>query len=234
MADIDLLKREIEVLTFDQYGTIVDMQGGLSDAVTPYLEAKGWSGDPGRLVTWWRRTHFENSMIDSLCNRGHTPYREIGHRAVDYTLTRAGIAHTSAEVRELVSEIERLRPFPEVPAALERLARKYKLVILSNGDRDMLEAAKPYLGFEFAETISVQDAGCFKPHHRTYEMAAERLGLARMQVMHVANHAFDCIGAKAAGMRAAFIDRRGRPFGQTQHEPDIVVKSMTELSELLA
>jgi 2-haloacid dehalogenase len=65
-------------------------------------------------------------------------------------------------------------------------------------------------------------------------MAAERLGLACVQVMHVANHAFDCIGAKAAGMRAAFIDRRGRPFGQTQHEPDIVVKSMTELAALLA
>ncbi|MPY72642.1 MAG: haloacid dehalogenase type II [Alphaproteobacteria bacterium] len=234
MTDIDLLKREIEVLTFDQYGTIVDMQGGLSDAAAPYLEAKGWSGDPGRLVTWWRRTHFENSMIDSLCDRGHTPYREIGHRAVDYTLTRAGIAHTSAEVRELVSAIERLRPFPEVPAALERLAKRYKHVILSNGDRDMLEAAKPYLGFEFAETISVQDAGCFKPHRRTYEMAAERLGLPCMQVMHVANHAFDCIGAKAAGMRSAFIDRRGRPFGQTQHEPDIVVTSMTELAERLA
>ena len=234
MTDIDLLKREIKALTFDQYGTVVDMQGGLRDAAAPFLEAKGWRGDPDRLVTWWRRTHFENSMIDSLCGRGHTPYREIGHRAVDYTLTRAGIAHTSAEVRELVSAIERLRPFPEVPAALERLAKKYKLVILSNGDRDMLETAKPYLGFEFAETISVQDAGCFKPHRRTYETAAERLGLACVQVMHVANHAFDCIGAKAAGMRAAFVDRRGRPFGQTPHEPDIVVKSMTELADVLA
>jgi 2-haloacid dehalogenase len=234
MTDIDLLKREIKTLTFDQYGTVVDMQGGLRDAVAPFLDAKGWRSDPDRLVTWWRRTHFENSMIDSLCDRGHTPYREIGHRAVAYTLTRAGIAHTSAEVQDLVSAIERLRPFPEVPAALERLARRYKLVILSNGDRDMLEAAKPYLGFEFAETISVQDAGCFKPHRRTYETAAERLGLSCVQVMHVANHAFDCIGAKAAGMRAAFIDRRGRPFGQTQHEPDIVVKSMAELAELLA
>jgi 2-haloacid dehalogenase len=234
MADIELLKREIKALTFDQYGTVVDMQGGLREAAAPFLRAKGWQGDPDRFVTWWRRTHFENSMIDSLCGRGHTPYREIGHRAVAYTLTRAGIPHSGAEVRELVSAIERLRPFPEVPAALERLARRYRLVILSNGDRDMLDAAKPYLGFEFADTISVQDAGCFKPHRRTYEMAAERLGLSCMQVMHVANHAFDCIGAKAAGMRAAFIDRRSRPFGQTQHEPDVVVKSMTELAELLA
>jgi len=234
MTKIDLLKREIKVLTFDQYGTIVDMQGGLCEAATPFLKKKGWRGDPNSFVTWWRRTHFENSMIDSLCDRGHTPYREIGHRAVSYTLTRAGIEHSSEEVQELVAAIERLRPFSEVPAALGRLAKKYKLAILSNGDRDMLETAKPYLGFEFAETISVQEAGCFKPHRRTYETAAKILGLSCLQVMHVANHAFDCIGAKAAGMRTAFIDRRGRPYGQTQHEPDIIVKSMTELADLLA
>jgi 2-haloacid dehalogenase len=234
MTEIDLLKREIKVLTFDQYGTIDDMQGGLCEAATPYLKKKGWRGDPNSFVTWWRRTHFENSMIDSLCDRGHTPYREIGHRAVSYTLTRAGIGHSNEEVQALVAAIERLRPFPEVPAALGRLAKKYKLAILSNGDRDMLEAAKPYLGFEFAETISVQEAGCFKPHRRTYETAAKILGLSCLQVMHVANHAFDCIGAKAAGMRTAFIDRRARPYGQTQHEPDIIVKSMTELADLLA
>lgn len=233
MADLDLLRREVKVLTFDQYGTVVDMQGGLTEAAGPYLKEKGWGGDPSRFVTWWRRTHFENSMIDALCDRGHTPYREIGHRAVSFTLERAGIAHTSAEVEWLVSQIETLKPFPEVPEALQRLARKYKLVILSNGDRDMLEAAKPHLGHSFDATISVQEAGYFKPHRKTYETAARILGVSPLQCMHVANHAFDCIGAKAAGMRAAFIDRRNRPFGQTQHTPDVVVRTMTELADML-
>lgn len=233
MADLELLKRELKVLTFDQYGTVVDMQTSLTEAVTPFLKEKGWTGDPSRFVTWWRRTHFENSMIDALCDRGHTPYREIGHRAVSFTMDRAGIAHTSDEVQWLVSQIETLKPFPEVPAALQRLAGKYKLVILSNGDRDMLENAKPHLGHTFDETISVQEAGYFKPHRATYETAARILDLSPLQCMHVANHAFDCIGAKAAGMRTAFIDRRKRPFGQTQHEPDLVVASMTELADLL-
>ena len=158
MADIKLLKRELKVLTFDQYGTVVDMQGGLTKIATPYLEEKGWKGEPSRFVTWWRRTHFENSMIDALCDRGHTPYREIGHRAVSFTLDRAGIQHTSAEVEMLVSEIEKLTPFPEVPDALKRLAKQYRLVILSNGDRDMLEAAKPYLGHKFDQTIYTEEA----------------------------------------------------------------------------
>ncbi len=233
MTGIELIRREIRVLSFDLYGTVVDMQGGLTAVATPFLRERGWDGDPDSFVTWWRRTHFENSMIDSLCNNGHTPYREIGHRAVSYTLERAGLAHDNDDVRRLVAAIETLRPFPEVPAALTRLAQRFRLVILSNGDRDMLEAAKPHLGFTFERAISVQEAGCFKPHRRTYARACEILDLAPLQVMHIANHAFDCIGAKAAGMRAAFIDRRGRPFGQTPHVPDIAVTSLTALADLL-
>src|SRR5262249_877706 len=77
----DGLNRETKALAFDQYGTIVDMQKGLTETVTPFLKAKGWDGRPNSFVTWWRRTHYENSMIDALCDRGHTPYRQIGHRA---------------------------------------------------------------------------------------------------------------------------------------------------------
>ena len=66
---------------FDLYGTVVDMQGGLTRAAAPYLKAKGWAGDPFRLVTWWRRTHFENSMIDALLGRTHIPYRSVRQAA---------------------------------------------------------------------------------------------------------------------------------------------------------
>ena len=105
---IEGLRSGIKVCMFDQYGTVVDMQGGLVAAVTPYLESKGWTGRPDAFVTWWRRTHFENSMIDALLHREHTPYREIGQRAVAYTLERAGIPYTHDEVRDLVAQIERL------------------------------------------------------------------------------------------------------------------------------
>ena len=119
-----ILGRETKVLIFDLYGTVVDMQAGLTQAATPYLEEKGWDGAPHRFVTWWRRTHFENSMIDSLCDRGHTSYREISHRALSYVMDRCGFPYTQEEVVRLVSQIETLKPFPEVPAALERLRRR--------------------------------------------------------------------------------------------------------------
>jgi 2-haloacid dehalogenase len=201
--------------------------------VTPYLKAKGSAIEPGRLVTWWRRTHFENSMIDALLHRAHIPYREIGRISLSYTLERAGVPHTQDEVKQLVSEIERLPPFPDAVEALGRLKQRFRLVILSNGDPDMLEAIKPHLGITFDRIISVAEAGSFKPHAATYRKAAEIMGARPGEILFVANHAFDCVGAKASGMRTAFIDRRKRPFGDWQHQPDLVVGNLAELADLL-
>ena len=230
----DDLKRTNKVCMFDQYGTVVDMQGGLTAIATPFLKAKEWPGNPNSFVTWWRRIHFENSMIDALLHKQHTPYREIGHRAVAFVMDRAAIPHTQDDVRYLVAEIEKLRPFPEVPEALARLHTRYRLVVLSNGDPDMLETAKAYHQVPFDQVISVAEANSFKPHVATYTRAAELAGVAMDQVLFVANHAFDCIGAKAAGMRTAFIDRRSRPFGDTPYQPDILVPSMKDLADAMA
>ena len=172
-------------------------------------------------------------MIDALLHREHTPYREIGHRAVSHVMDRAGINYTKDEIRYLVSEIEKLKPFPEVPEALARLHTRYKLVVLSNGDPDMLETAKQYHKVPFDQVISVAEANSFKPHVATYTKAAELCGLKPDQILFVANHAFDCIGAKSAGMRTAFIDRRSRPFGDTPHQPDILVPTMKDLADAI-
>jgi 2-haloacid dehalogenase len=233
-ASPDEIKDTVRVLTFDLYGTVVDMQTGLTRAVAPYLEARGWSGRPGAFVTWWRRTHFEHSMIDALIDRGHTPYREIGRRALTLTLERAGVPHTQEEVRGLVAEIERLRPFDDVVPALQRLRARYRLAILSNGDPDMLERAKPHVGFPFDDYLSIAAAGYFKPHAATYKKAAEILGTELSRILHVANHAFDCIGAQAAGMKGCFVNRRRRPYEETPYPPTLVVESFTALADALA
>ena len=233
MTAIETFRRDVRICMFDLYGTVVDMQGGLTRAVTPYLKAKGSAIEPGRLVTWWRRTHFENSMIDALLHRAHIPYREIGRISLSYTLERAGVPHTQDEVKRLVSEIECLPPFPDAVEALGRLQQRFRLVILSNGDPDMLEAIKPHLGITFDRIISVAEAGSFKPHAATYRKAAEIMGARPGEILFVANHAFDCVGAKASGMRTAFIDRRKRPFGDWQHQPDLVVGNLAELADLL-
>lgn len=234
MDEKGILAREINVLIFDLYGTIVDMQKGLTDAATPFLTEKGWSGEPHRFVTWWRRAHFENSMIDALCDQGHTPYRQIGHRSVSYVMGRCGISYSQNEVRWLVSQIEVLEPFPEIVEVLENLRKAgFKLTILSNGDRDMLEAARPHIGFAFDQMISAQESGYFKPHWKTYASAEAIVGEERTSCLFVASHVFDCIGAKSYGMRTAFIDRHKRPFVETPHQADMIVADLRELAASL-
>ncbi len=227
------LKNRVKVCMFDQYGIVVDMQSGLTQIATEFLKKKGWRGDPYSFVTCWRRTHFENSMVDALLHKEHIPYREIGHLSVAHVLDRAGIEHTMDEVRHLVSCIERLKCFPEVPAALARLRTRYKLAVLSNGDPDMLEEAKKHHGIPFDAVISVAEANAFKPHVATYTRAAEILGMRMDEVLFVANHDFDCVGAKAAGMHAAFIDHRQRPFPAWPYQPDLIVPSMTGLADAM-
>ena len=94
---------DVRVLTFDLYGTIVDMQRGLTETIAPFLQDRGYTGNPDSVVTWWRRTHYQDSMIDALIDGGHTPYREIGRRALSYTLTRAGVPFADDDIRTLVS-----------------------------------------------------------------------------------------------------------------------------------
>ena len=85
----------------------------------------------------------------------------------------------------------------------------------------------------FDRVISVAVANAFKPHVATYTKAAEIVGVCMDEVLFIANHAFDCIGAKSAGMRTAFIDRRRRPFGMTAHQPDLTMPTMQDLADAL-
>ena len=233
MVPVAELRETVTTLMFDFYGTVVDMQTGLTEAIAPFLRERGYSGRPEAVVTWWRRTHFEQSMIDALLHREHTPYREIGRRAVSYTLERAGVPFTRGDAERLVAQIERLEPFPDAVEALTQLKRDYQLVVLSNGDPDMLERGVAHVGFQFDRVISVTEAGSFKPHVATYRKAAELLGVEPESVLFVANHPFDCVGAKAFGMRAAYVNRRGRPFGETPHSPDLEVRDFRQLADTL-
>lgn len=227
----------VKAVMFDFYGTVVDMQGGLIRALTPYLEGKGYTKDPAdRLVTWWRRALFQNLMIDALLHRDHTPYRQIAFEALDYVLARAGIEHTDDELRRLVSAITRLDPFPDVVSALTEMKEHgLGLYILSNGDPDMLAEGTRCSGTGdlWDRVISAAEADSFKPHRTTYHTAAALVGLGREDILFAADHAFDCIGAKAAGLRTAFIDRRERPFGNRAYPPDVSVSDMAELAALL-
>ena len=112
------------------------------------------------------------------CDRGHTPYRQIGHRAVSYVMDRCGISYTQDEVQWLVSADRE----PEaVPGRARRRSHACVPRATSSSScrtaiRDMLKAAGPHIGFPFDQVISVAEAGYFKPHWKTYAKAEELIG----------------------------------------------------------
>ena len=75
-------------------------------------------------MTWWRRTHFENSMIDALSKNNHTNYRTIGQNAVSYVMDRCGINYTKKEVEWLIKQIEVLKPFSRCYLVFKQVKRK--------------------------------------------------------------------------------------------------------------
>ena len=173
--------------------------------------------------------------FDDRCTappRAHVVSRDRRKRAFVYA-EQSGIDYTEDEVRELVSVIERLEPFSEVIPALEKLKRGYQLTIFSNGDPDMLERARSRLRVPFERIISAAAASTFKPHVAAYRTAAELLGAAPESILFVASHVFDCVGAKAYGMRSCFVNRRGEPFGDWPYQPDMIVSDLSELGEQL-
>jgi hypothetical protein len=93
---------------------------------------------------------------------------------------------------------------------------------------------------EFSSEVRFSNRPIWVKHFRlstaavSMSLAGSRIGRDRSSILFVANHAFDCIGAKSYGMRSAFIDRRKRPFGQTPHKPDLIVANFTELAAALA
>jgi 2-haloacid dehalogenase len=174
--------------------------------------------------------HFRDSKIDGP----HTPFEEIGRRAFAYRLEGAGAPVDDDRVRGVLEAWRDLEPYSDVESALSRLDEEYALVGLSNGDPDRLAAVEPSFEIEFDGTISVAEAGAYKPHPAPYRLLCERFDVAPHEVAFVSAHTFDLVGARAVGMRGAFVNRHGNPYGGWPHRPDLVVDAPGGLVNALA
>ncbi|MDP6714477.1 MAG: HAD-IA family hydrolase, partial [SAR202 cluster bacterium] len=130
---------------------------------------------------------------------------------------------------------QNLRPYEDSVRGLDRLQGKYRLVALSNGEPWFLKhLADNRIKFEFHRIISVEEAGYFKPHPSVYRTAARLLDSEPSEILMVAAHAFDIMGARASGYRGAYVNRYGLPYEDTtQYKPDMVVDDFDGLANAL-
>ena len=226
---------ETKALTFDLFGTILDLGGSLTPLIRESLDARDVV-DVSAAEFWeqWRYRQRIEQYQDTIMMLGHSGYLETVRRALHYTLGRNGIDASPDTVQKFMRGWQQLSPFPEVLSALARLQSRYQLVVLSNGDPEFLDhLVTERVAWDFDAIISVTSVGAFKPHPAVYRGAAGKLGLEVNECLMVSANSFDIMGARACGYRGVFVNRYNLPYGDTQFQPDVTVCNFTELADAL-
>ncbi|MFO8089977.1 MAG: haloacid dehalogenase type II [Desulfatiglandaceae bacterium] len=231
---MELSDRDIKALTFDLFGTVLDLGGSLQPYIEKFLQAKGTKLSAEDFWARWRARQRIEQYQDSLFMLPHAGYLATSRRALVYVIAVSGIKAAVREVDELMSAWQQLNPFPDVSASLARLSERFRLVALSNGDPEFLEhLVKNRIRWNFDDIFSVSKVGRFKPHPAVYRSAAVELGLEPGECCMISSNSFDVVGARLGGYRAVYVNRYNTPVEEAPVGPDAVVGDFTELAELL-
>jgi 2-haloalkanoic acid dehalogenase type II len=226
----------IQAITFDCYGTLVDWEAGIRGYVAPLLAratpSRQDQADRRPVVTpdaWlerWERIQFQ--ML-----KPWRPYREILLRSYDATMQHFGLEAFVDDAPGLVRSVHDWLPFADSSRALKRLARRYRIAIVSNIDNDLLAATVGRLQAPFSSLVTAEDARAYKPDPAIFRLACERLGLPPDQILHAAfGWRYDLGTARKVGMRTCFVNRGSGPVPDIE-PPDLVVSSVEALADTL-
>ena len=225
---------EIKALTFDLFGTVMDIRDSVMPAIVGYLARANAGVEPEQFWDLFRVRQRLEQYQDNILMLGHSGYRQAVRRAFIYTCRMAGLEVSDRDVEGYIEAWDELKPFPEVVTALDRLKGSYQLVVLSNGEMSFLRhLVQENLKWEFDDIISVETVGVFKPAPAVYRRAAAILGLEAGQCLMVSANSFDCLGARACSFRAAFVNRLGAPLEVSNLLPDITTTDFSELADKL-
>lgn len=225
---------QVRILTFDVFGTILDLGGSLTPYLTDFLRKKGAGTSGAELWAQYRYRQRIEQYQDNILMLGHPGYRDSARRALMYVLRAARVQFSDADIAELMRAWLQLEPFPDALEGLRRLAARFELVVLSNGEPEFLDhLVKNRIGFDFAAVLSVSQVGAFKPHPGVYRLAMRELGAEPHELLMVSANSFDVMGARACGLRGAYVDRYALPYEETPFQPDLTVADFAELADRL-
>jgi 2-haloacid dehalogenase len=209
--------------TFDCYGTLVDWDTGLRNE----LEELFGSRYAGELLT---RYHDLEPEIQATEPRAS--YRKVLTIALARLAVEAGLALPEGQAGALASSLPRWPVFDDVrPGLTEVRARGWRLGILSNTDRDLIEASMESLAVPFDVTIVAGDIGSYKPAHRHWEVFREETGAEPSRHVHVAQSLFhDIAPATELGIPSIWINRRGE---YDDPRPAVTLNGVMRLADAL-
>lgn len=218
----------IRASVFDAYGTLFDF-------ATATAACRDELGDRmAPLSATWRDKQLQYTWLRTLQGR-HADFWQVTGEALDYALEALEISRPGLRSK-LLDLYLRLGTFPEVPGVLRRLkAAGMKTAILSNGTPHMLKAAVDHAGIAdlFDEILSVEEVGVFKTDPRVYQLAVDRLGVAKESISFQSSNAWDAHAASAFGMRVVWCNRYGQRRERLPGLPDREVRSLDALPAIL-
>jgi len=218
----------IKACVFDAYGTLFDF----NSAAERCRDVLGDKTD--ELSAVWRTKQLQYTWLRGLMGR-HKPFWEVTGDALDFAMDTVDI--NDAALRErLMNLYYHIDAFPEVPEVLKTLKNAGVVTaILSNGSPDMLEGAVKHtgIGAYLDAVLSVEEVGVFKPHPSVYDLPTRHFGISHEEVSFQSSNAWDAVAAATFGMRVVWCNRYGQRPERMTAEPDVEIKTLTELPELL-
>ncbi|HEY1258646.1 MAG TPA: haloacid dehalogenase type II [Stellaceae bacterium] len=209
---------DFKVLTFDCYGTLIDWETGILQALMPLRKKDPVERPPDEILASFAR--------HEGAQEAETPglvYSELLARVHRRLAAEWGVAASEAEHRAFGGSVGDWPAFADSAAALAYLKRFYKLVILSNVDRANFARSAKKLGAVFDAVYTAEEIGSYKPDLRNFHHMLDRLksaGYGEADILHTAQSLFhDHAPANALGLRSAWIDRRGAAAGSGATPP---------------
>ena len=221
----------VHTLTFDAFGTILDLGGSHAPRLGEFLKSKGSELTAGELWARWRYRQRIEQYQDNQFYVGHFGYLDSSRRALIYTLRASRLPFSDADIPRIMEGWQELDPFPDAVPVLRRLRRKFKLVVLSNGEKHFLaHLVMNRIQYDFDAVISVQDVGVFKPNPQVYRYAARMLKAEPCELLMVSSNSFDVVGARVSGYRGAYVNRYDLPYDETPYRFDIEARDFLDLA----
>lgn len=227
---------DFEVLTFDCYGTLIDWETGIIQALKPWLDQHGKAfSDDVILATFAKYESQAQTDSPSML------YPDILSKVHKALAKEWDMSPTEEEAREFAQSVKHWPAFPDSHHALKILGKYYKLVILSNIDNASFQASRNTLDIEFDAVFTAQDIASYKPSKNNFHYMLAKLadlGIEKNKILHTAQSLFhDHVPAKKLGLATCWIDRRHANEGwgatmppQNDVKPDFRFAGMEEMA----
>ena len=217
-------------LAFDVYGTLID-----PFRMEEHLRAT--FGEKAKEASeLWRSKQIEYSFRRALMKR-YRNFDECTAQALRFVSAQVGIPLSEDSQSILLSKYRQLPAYPDVITSLDEFAaRGFTMAACSNGTDTAVRALLDHAGIlpRFNTIVSVDPIRTFKPDPAAYEYLVAELGAPRETIWLISSNPFDVIGAKACGLRTAWVQRDPkRVFDPWEFEPDATVHSLVELKDIL-